>query len=49
VANFVDQVRDVALTSKEIEEMFERQLQILNTKLQAFADKLRDVPKCELK
>jgi hypothetical protein len=49
VANFVDQVRDVALTSKEIEEMFEGQLQILNTKLQAFADKLRDVPKCELK
>ena len=49
VANFVDQVRDVALTSKEIEEMFEGQLQILNSKLQAFADKLRDVPKCELK
>lgn len=49
VADFVDQVQDIALTSKEIEEMLEDKLQGLNAKLQAFADKLRDVPKCELK
>ncbi|MBQ9553618.1 hypothetical protein IJU97_01270 [bacterium] len=49
VADFVDQVRDVVLTSKEVEELLEGQLQALNNKLQAFADKLRDVPKCELK
>ncbi len=49
VADFVDQVRDTPLTSKEIEELLEKQLQNLNTKLQAFADKLREVPKCDLR
>jgi hypothetical protein len=49
VADFVDRMQDTVLTSKEVEEMLESQLQELNAKLQAFADKLRDVPKCELK
>jgi hypothetical protein len=49
VADFVDRMQDSVLTSKEVEEMLEGQLQELNAKLQAFADKLRDVPKCELK
>ncbi len=49
VADFVDQVRDTPLTSKEVEELLEKQLQNLNTKLQAFADKLREVPKCDLR
>lgn len=49
VADFVDQVRDEPLSSKEVEEILEKQLQTLNSKLQAFADKLREVPKCDLR
>src|SRR5574344_1182617 len=49
IADFVDQVRDVSLSSREVEELLEKELQSLNTKLQAFADKLRDVPRCDLR
>lgn len=49
VADFIDQVKDPALSSHDIEMLLESQLQTLNTKLQAFADKLRDVPKCDLR
>jgi len=49
VADFVDSVNDVTLTPDEAESKLEKHLQWLNSKLQAFADKLRNVPKCELK
>lgn len=49
VADFVDQVKDEALTPDEVEKKMEEQLAALNKKLQDFANKLRDVPKCELK
>ena len=49
VADFVDRVRDSELDSNDMENLLENQLQTLNAKLQAFADKLRDVPKCELR
>ncbi|MBQ7616544.1 hypothetical protein IJS64_00720 [bacterium] len=49
VAEFVDRVRDSELDSNDMENLLENQLQTLNAKLQAFADKLRDVPKCELR
>lgn len=49
VADFLDKTKDQPLTSKEIEQLLESELQKLNTKLQSFADKLRDVPKCDLR
>ena len=49
VADFVDQVKSTALSSRDVEELLEKHLQNLNTKLQSFADKLRDVPKCDLR
>lgn len=49
VADFVDQIKDPSLSSREVEELLEKHLQNLNSKLQAFADKLRDVPKCDLR
>lgn len=49
VADFVDQIKEPSLSSRDIEEMLEQQLQTLNTKLQAFADKLREVPRCDLR
>jgi len=49
VADFVDDIKDASLTSDEVEKRLESFLQGLNSKLQAFADKLRNVPKCDLK
>ena len=49
VADFVDDIKDSMLSSDEIEKRLEKFLQWLNSKLQAFAEKLRNVPKCELK
>ena len=49
VADFLDKTKDQPLTAKEIEQLLESELQKLNTKLQSFADKLRDVPKCDLR
>ena len=49
VADFLDKTKDQPLTSKEIEQLLESELQKLNTQLQSFADKLRDVPKCDLR
>jgi len=49
VADFLDKTKDQPLTSKEIEQLLESELQKLNTKLQSFAGKLRDVPKCDLR
>jgi hypothetical protein len=37
------------LTDDEVEKRLEKYLQGLNSKLQAFAEKLRNVPKCDLK
>ena len=49
VADFTDKAKDVSLSSNDIEMMLEGQLQLLNAKLQSFADKLRDAPKCDLR
>jgi len=49
VADFVDKIKESVLTAKETETLLESHLQWLNAKLQAFAEKLRNVPKCELK
>ena len=49
VADFVDDIKDSMLSSEEVEKRLEKFLQWLNSKLQAFAEKLRNVPKCELK
>lgn len=49
LADFLDASKDNSLSSKDIEQLLESELQKLNTKLQAFADKLRDLPKCDLR
>lgn len=49
VADFLDKARDQALSARDIEQLLEAELQKLNAKLQSFADKLRDVPKCDLR
>lgn len=49
VADFVDDIKDNMLTDDEVEKRLEKYLQGLNSKLQAFAEKLRNVPKCDLK
>jgi hypothetical protein len=46
VADFVDDIKDSMLSSEEVEKRLEKFLQWLNSKLQAFAEKLRNVPKC---
>ena len=38
VADFTDKAKDVSLSSNDIEMMLEGQLQLLNAKLQSFAD-----------
>lgn len=49
VADFLDQAKDPSLSTQDIEALLQSQLQNLNQKLQSFAEKLRDVPKCEIR
>ncbi|MDO4714468.1 MAG: hypothetical protein Q4B28_07710 [bacterium] len=49
LADFLDASKDSSLSAKDIEQLLESELQKLNTKLQSFADKLRDLPKCDLR
>lgn len=49
VADFLDKAQDVTLSSRDLEQLLENELQKLNDTLQAFAEKLRDVPKCDLR
>ena len=49
VADFVDEIKSGMLSADDVEKRLEKYLQGLNSKLQAFAEKLRNVPKCDLK
>ena len=49
VADFVDEIKSDMLSADDVEKRLEKYLQGLNSKLQAFAEKLRNVPKCDLK
>lgn len=49
VADFLDQAQDAGLSEQDVEMLLQAELQNLNHKLQSFAEKLRDVPKCEVR
>lgn len=49
LANFLDQLSDTALSAREIELLAERHLKQLNDQLQAFAEKLHDMPAFDIR